>query len=251
MLKAAFLTKPFLFLGFGFQDPNIELMLRLSRSLDKTAAPQHYAVIRRPVRDQKEESAEQFEIRKRLDEFRIADLDRSGIAVCLIDDHEENKEIVQALARRTREPAVYIAGSFDIRHPPDDHPQVAFSRLVGTLLAEISDVQIRSLAGASAVQVTEAFAAKRRDAERYDPAHMIYYFRILQNGTPPRLPSRTGTAVYTDLLKPELQVHVVHMCRLVIVIAGHRDTAKEAGIAMAAVIPVIPLPRCGGIAAAL
>ena len=46
-LQAQYLRSTFLFLGFSFSDPNIEILLKLSRRLG-VEAPRHYTVIRRP-----------------------------------------------------------------------------------------------------------------------------------------------------------------------------------------------------------
>ena len=90
-LRASYLTKSFLFLGFSFVDPNIEVMLRLSRTLLNVGAPEHYTIIKRPDRDPD---------LIQLDDHRVKDLEQSGVAVCEIDDYSQIDNILARLVRQ-------------------------------------------------------------------------------------------------------------------------------------------------------
>lgn len=130
LLKATFLTAPFLFLGFGFQDPNIELMLKLSRSIPRKGAPDHFAIMPCPTR-RKEENEQQFDDRRMLEELRLEDLTKSGIKVCLIDDFSEIDEVLKSLIRLTRPPAIFVAGSIPKTNGSPQDQQTRFHEAAG------------------------------------------------------------------------------------------------------------------------
>ncbi len=48
VLRAPYLGRRFLFLGFSFTDPNVEILQRLARTTGTAQADQHIAVMRRP-----------------------------------------------------------------------------------------------------------------------------------------------------------------------------------------------------------
>jgi hypothetical protein len=50
-LTATFLTRSVLFLGFSFDDPNVEVLLRLARTRLQLGGPEHFTVFRRPTTD--------------------------------------------------------------------------------------------------------------------------------------------------------------------------------------------------------
>ena len=77
-LRATYLTKSMLFLGFSFTDPYIEVLLRLSRTLLNRGAPEHFTILRSP------ETPEA----KRLHDLQVRDLETSGIAVCEVADYD-------------------------------------------------------------------------------------------------------------------------------------------------------------------
>ena len=91
-LRAAYLTRSFLFLGFSFLDPNIEVLLRLARTIGDIAAPEHYTVLKRP---EPEEERRSFEL-------RVQDLEYSGIAVTIIESYDDLDPLLARLVRRTR-----------------------------------------------------------------------------------------------------------------------------------------------------
>ena len=260
LLKATFLTAPFLFLGFGFQDPNIELMLKLSRSIPRKGAPDHFAIMPRPTRGE-DENDQQFADRRTLEVLRMEDLTTSGIRVCLIDDFREIDEVLKSLIRLTRPPSIFVAGSIPKTNGgPEDQPTCfqKAARVAGKHLAEIPTTQLKSLRGEAGTEVSEAFAEKRREASKYSPEDITYYFRASSKDSDTQeakaeyvlgLPSRTGTVIFTEYgSKTVLREKIITSCRIAILIGGDDGTEKEQQIATRNGIPVIPIPAGGGTA---
>jgi hypothetical protein len=107
LLRASYLTRTMLFLGFSFADPNIDVLLRLARVYGTAEGDRHLTVIRRPAEDR---------VKARLHDLRVRDLEDSGVLVCEVDKHEDLVSLLHALVRRTRPPRMFVAGS----GPPDD-----------------------------------------------------------------------------------------------------------------------------------
>lgn len=77
-LKSDLLTRSFLFLGFSFTDPNLEIALSQVRQLTGGSPPPHYAVFKRPQRDEFAKAARyRYELNRW--RLRLQDLKRYGI----------------------------------------------------------------------------------------------------------------------------------------------------------------------------
>jgi hypothetical protein len=236
LLRSTYLTRTFLFLGFSFLDPNIEILLRLSRSLFDRGAPEHFTVLRTPI-----DSSE-----RRMHELRVRDLERSGVAVCEIADYGELVPFLERLVRRTREPVLFVSGS-----DPGDAPPV---RDIGKKLAHrLADLglEIVSLAGAAGLAVSFPFGFALDAYKRYDPSRIRFYFRKAESGrtkAAPPLEARVGTAVYTGKSREETLSDLLPQMRAMVVLGGGDRTRMEVEQAQALRLPIVPLPSSGGTA---
>lgn len=112
--------------------------------------------------------------------------------------------------------------------------------------------------GNAGTEVSEAFANKRRQASKYSPEDITYYFRADSKDSDTQkekakyvlgLPSRTGTVIFTEYgEKTLLREKIITSCRLAILIGGDDGTEEEQQIATRNGIPVIPVPAGGGTA---
>jgi hypothetical protein len=231
-LRATYLTKSMLFLGFSFTDPNIDILLRLSRTLLDIGAPEHFTVMRRPT------DANDL----RLHNLRVSDLEKSGIAVYEVDEFDELNPLLSRLMRRTREKILFISGSkaeggLDIgKYAPS----------LGASLANL-DIDIASMAGTAAMRVSYSFGHHLKAVGKYRPERVQYFFREKEGEAPP-LDERVGTAVYTALDMEQLREHVLHLSRAAVFIGGGPRTENEAELAKAKGVPVIPLACSDGAA---
>jgi len=101
----------FLFLGFGFTDPNIEYILsRLRRMLDG-AQRIHYCITRRPPNPADPSKTEKHARDLARFRHRIADLKRFGIQTVVVDDYAEIEPLLRTLVHRASTRNVMVSGS--------------------------------------------------------------------------------------------------------------------------------------------
>lgn len=126
VLEGALLTKTFLFLGFSFSDPNFNFVLSKMRILLGDDNRSHYYILKKIVEPNKDKFEEEEEYKKALDEYeydsikqrlQIADLDRYGIKVYLIDSYEEITEILKIILNRYKRKTVFLSGSAETYAP--------------------------------------------------------------------------------------------------------------------------------------
>jgi hypothetical protein len=112
-LQGDLISRTFLFLGFSFDDPNIEYILSRIRTLiGQKNQRQHFCVMRRiPKPKGRGKKLAVYEYEKTKQELRLADLKRFGIQVVLIDDYREIRDILRDLHRDVYRRSVFISGS--------------------------------------------------------------------------------------------------------------------------------------------
>lgn len=230
-LRATYLTRSLLFLGFSFTDPNIEVLLRLSRTLLQVGAPEHFTVMRRPTEPDD----------ARVYELQVADLEKSGVAVHQIDEWKELDNLLGRLVRRTRAKLLFVSGS----DSGDSDVRECGTRL-GNRLAEWN-LMLTSLAGPAAMITSYAFGRTLLAEQRYNPDRIRFYFRG-KNEKPPPLKERIGTVTYTSLESEELRESILSECRAAIILGGGPTTEHEVELAQQFGVPVIPLARSRGAA---
>jgi hypothetical protein len=78
LLQAQSLTKTFLFLGFSFTDPNLELVFRLARTHTADIQREHFAIMKKP-----DDSGDPDRDAKamRAFEMKIDDFEKAGVHV--------------------------------------------------------------------------------------------------------------------------------------------------------------------------
>lgn len=214
-LRASYLTKSILFVGFSFDDPNIEILLRLSRLVERDWPTRHFTVMRAPT----------DETERRLHELKVMDLEDSGVSVCEIEQFDELPELLNSLVRRTRPTNLFVSGS---RHELD-----AFNENCQRFGEELTkyDVNLLSLAGPAAMQVSYSFGNLLKDEERYTPGRVQFYFR--NQPTPPEpLDQRIGTAIYSELDVEDLRKSVMEECRAAVFLGGSTSGRTRAELAV-------------------
>lgn len=230
-LRATYLTRSLLFLGFSFTDPNIDVLLRLSRTLLRVGAPEHFTVMRRP--SDPDES--------RLYELQVSDLEKSGVAVHEIGDWKELDPLLGRLVRRTRAKLLFVSGS----ESGDSDIRECGNR-IGNRLAEWN-LMLTSLAGKAAMITSYAFGRTLLAEQRYTPDRIRFYFRAKKEKPPP-LEERIGTVTYTSLQSEELRQSILSECRAAIILGGGPTTTHEVELARQYGVPVIPIARSRGAA---
>lgn len=233
-LRATYLTQAMLFLGFSFDDPNIDVLLRLARTSLDLGAPEHFTIMRRPGPSDDQ----------RAHQHRVTDLRHSNVDVLEIDDFSELDMLLVKLVRRTREPRLFVSGStvdnaLDVKK---------FADPCAHRLADFPELQVASLGGPAGTAITFTLGEELLKRHRYNPDRLRLHFRRQPTAAPP-LERRIGTAIYSSLGQNELRREVMEECRAVLVLGGGTRTAEEVALADELDLPVIPLAGSGGAAA--
>lgn len=137
VLEGTLLTKTFLFLGFSFSDPNFNFVLSKMRILLGDDNRPHYYILKKVSEPNKEkfENEKEYEVAFKEYEYdlvkqnlQIADLDRYGIKIYLIDDYGEITDILRIILNRYKRKTVFISGSAEKYDPLDKEVAKNFIR---------------------------------------------------------------------------------------------------------------------------
>lgn len=110
VLEADLLSKTFLFIGFSFEDPNIDYILNQIHALMGENVSEHYWFFKR-VQRKDCDNDEEYEYKIRQQMFRVADLERFGIKTVYIDDYSEINGVLKEIEFSVKRRNVFISGS--------------------------------------------------------------------------------------------------------------------------------------------
>lgn len=112
-LRGDLVDKTFLFVGFSFNDPNIDYILSRIRNLLGQNQRRHYCIMKsvaKPIgRSKKAIQDYEYECNKL--QHRISDLKRYSIQAVMIEEYSEITDILAELNRRSHFQDVFISGS--------------------------------------------------------------------------------------------------------------------------------------------
>ena len=111
-LKRDFVSKTFLFIGFSFEDPNVDFLLGQILSSLKQHARTHYCFFRREKKTSKM-SDEEYDYCLRKQSYQEINLRRYGIQTVFVDEYSEIAEILRQIELESRRKRVFISGSAD------------------------------------------------------------------------------------------------------------------------------------------
>lgn len=234
LLRATYLSRTMLFLGFSFADPNIGVLLQLARTLGTSVGDRHMTVMARPDASKQDDC--------RLHDLRVRDLEDSGVRVHEIDDYPKLDQLLESLVRRTRPKRLFLSGSFEAASTSGE---LAVCRAIGGQLAARADWTLVSLGGPAGWHVSQQVGQHRRAEGRYGAAQFEFHFR--KGSTPPeRMAERLGMAIYHDREREELVPWLLDECRAMLVVGGSAKTLDELRWAQDAGVGIIPLANAGG-----
>lgn len=109
-LQGDLITKTFLFIGFSFDDPNLEYILSRIRILLGNNTRDHYCFLKNVDRcDFKEESEYIYEKTKQ--DLKIKDLKRYRIQALLVDNFNEITDVLSFVKSKLRRNTIFISGA--------------------------------------------------------------------------------------------------------------------------------------------
>jgi hypothetical protein len=250
LLRAQVLTTNFLFLGFGFSDPNLELVFKLVRLRTADIPREHFTIMKRPV-DHESESD------RRLFELRIKELGRAGVRVVVVDSYDEIALILGKLVARCRPPQLMISGSPPSDRPPSDGEEpypttpvpgdleaIAIAigtRLASTSIALVGGSEVAGIVGYQMMRTLEA-------ADRYEVRRFTLLRR--QRDEPLDPPNqRLGRVFFTGDVPNDLRSAALGEVRALIVLGGGVGTQQEIDQALEIGLGIVPVAITGGTAA--
>jgi hypothetical protein len=234
LLRASYLSKTLLFLGFSFSDPNIEILQRLARRHGTAAKDRHVTVMKRPGEDEPEAL--------RAHNLRVGDLEASGVRVHEVASHGDLPGLLTALVRRTRPPRLFISGS-----ETDD----TFDRSckeMARALADRVEWEVCSLGGHAGWATTRELARIRRAENTYNATRLVFHSRRKDEPPPREMDERIGTSVFDDLEREPLVRGLLDESRAVLVLGGGTRTDEEIAWATEFGAGVVPVAASGGTA---
>ncbi len=112
LLKADLLSKTFLFIGFSFDDPNLQYILAQLRLASPQNLKTHYCFFEK-IKQDKNETDEDFNYRKIKQDLKIEDLRRYGIKAIILDNYSKITEILNTLESTVLQKKIFVSGSID------------------------------------------------------------------------------------------------------------------------------------------
>lgn len=115
-LRGDLLSKTFLFIGFSFDDPNLEYILGRIKVLLKDNTPTHYCFFKE-VTEQDFPDEESYLYAKIKQELKIEDLIRYGIHSILVKKYSDITEILKEIEKRLKRGHIFISGAAHTYEP--------------------------------------------------------------------------------------------------------------------------------------
>ena len=109
-LTGDLISKTFLFVGFSFQDPNLDYILSRIRVDYEENPKQHYAIMK-SINKKNYASDADYDYAKKRNELFWEDLKRYRISALMIDDFSEITEILKEIERKLNSENIFISGS--------------------------------------------------------------------------------------------------------------------------------------------
>lgn len=115
-LKGDLISKTFLFIGYSFEDPDLEYILSRIRVLLGQDGRKHYCFFKKVNRNDyrhlpEEEANEKFRYDSIKQELKCADLERYHIIPVLVENYEDITEILKTILERYSRSKILISGS--------------------------------------------------------------------------------------------------------------------------------------------
>lgn len=142
-LQGDLVSKTFLFIGFSFEDPNLEYILSRIRILLGNHTPDHYCFFK-TISEVSYEIHEEYLYDKIKQEHRIKDLKRYGIQALMIDDYNEITEVLQLIQTKLRRRNIFISGA---AHEYGYLSKLSAEKLIFNFAHELAEKKFKIISG--------------------------------------------------------------------------------------------------------
>jgi hypothetical protein len=124
-LHGDLVAKTFLFIGFSFDDPNLEYILSRIRILLGQNQRDHYCFFKRINRKDYKTDAD-FNYAEIQHQLKIKDLRRYSINALLIDDYSQITEVLSAIQKKVLRSNIFISGAAKVYDPKTEGDALSF-----------------------------------------------------------------------------------------------------------------------------
>lgn len=136
-LKGDLISKRFLFIGFSFEDPNLDYILGQIKSLLNEDVPEHFCFFRKVQRTDCADE-EDFGYASARQEMQVENLQNYGIQTLFVASYGEITDVLREIEKALKIKNVFISGSADDFTAPWDRgsAEELASKLAGALVHE-------------------------------------------------------------------------------------------------------------------
>lgn len=216
-LRLDLLQKSFLFIGYGYGDPNIKNIITEARRLSGNNTRRHYLIT-------KDKNSSEFDL-------WCKNLRRYGIVVIKISDYEQLTEILHKLSLKSRGNSVFISGS----HETDNNEDVLE---IGRYLANRPDIILNDGQSTGPMRIATNIFMEVAVNSKFDISRRLCFF-------PNPYAANPEFSNNIDLI-PTLKKWRVSLLRataLMIFVDGGMGTVAEVDVALDMGCIVIPFLR--------
>ena len=142
-LQGNLVSNTFLFIGFSFEDPNLDYILSRIKILLGANKREHYCFFR-TVHEDDFQNKEDFLYLKIKQELKIKDLKRFGIQALLIDEYSEITEVLELIKIKLKRRNIFISGA---AHDFGDFDKYKAEQLIFDLSKKIADTNYKIISG--------------------------------------------------------------------------------------------------------
>lgn len=150
-LRGDLLSKTFLFIGFSFDDPNLEYILGRIKVLLKNNTPTHYCFFKalseadfNDTAKTNEQNKEDFLYAKIKQELKIEDLVRYGIHAIIINEYSEITEILSEIEKKIKRRNIFISGA---AHEYTPYTEADAKNLIHSLSYRLAEKEYKIVSG--------------------------------------------------------------------------------------------------------
>ena len=128
-LRGDLISKTFLFIGFSFEDPNLDYIISSIKVLLDESVRDHYCILRKVCKSDYDDE-QRFIYDSVKQDLRIKDLQRYGIQTILIDDFREITSILLKIKRCCLLKNIFVSGSSAAGYLPSGWDETKFSNFL-------------------------------------------------------------------------------------------------------------------------
>lgn len=124
-LQGDLVAKTFLFVGFSFDDPNLEYILSRIRILLGQNQRDHYCFFKKLNRKDFKTDAD-FHYAEIKQDLKVKDLRRYSINALLIDEYDDITEVLSAIQKKVLRSNIFISGAAKVYDPKTEKDALSF-----------------------------------------------------------------------------------------------------------------------------